>query len=103
VPVRCLGSVNVVWIADALSRGVDGILMAGCKFGEDYQCHFIKGSEQCNKRMDNVQETLKKLSLETERVEQIQVTAADYAQLPEMLDGFVERLKAIGPNPFKGF
>ncbi len=103
VPVRCLGSVNVVWIADALSRGVDGIVMAGCKFGEDYQCHFIKGSEQCNKRMDNVQETLKKLSLEMERVEQIQVTAADYANLPAMLDGFVERLKAIGPNPFKGF
>src|SRR5512135_3019833 len=83
VPVRCLGSVNVVWIADALSRGVDGILMAGCKFGEDYQCHFIKGSEQCNKRMDNVQETLQRLSLEKERVQQIQVTAADYAQLPE--------------------
>jgi quinone-modifying oxidoreductase subunit QmoB len=57
VPVRCLGSVNVVWIADALSRGVDGILMAGCKFGEDYKCHFIKGSEQCNKRMDNVQDS----------------------------------------------
>jgi hypothetical protein len=31
------------------------------------------------------------------------VTAADYAQLPAMLDGFVERLKAMGPNPFKGF
>ncbi|MGA2192320.1 MAG: hydrogenase iron-sulfur subunit [Nitrospirota bacterium] len=103
VPVRCLGSVNVVWIADALSKGVDGILMAGCKFGEDYQCHFIKGSEQCNKRMDNVQETLQRLSLEKERVEQIQVTAADYAKLPEMLEGFVQRIKSMGPNPFKGF
>lgn len=103
VPVRCLGSVNVVWIADALSRGVDGILMAGCKFGEDYQCHFIKGSEQCNKRMDNVQETLQRLSLEPERVEQIQVTASDYANLPAVLEGFVERIKSMGPNPFKGF
>ena len=26
IPVRCLGSVNVVWIADALSAGYDGIL-----------------------------------------------------------------------------
>ncbi len=103
VPVRCLGSVNVVWIADALSRGVDGIIMAGCKFGEDYQCHFIKGSEQCNKRMDNVQETLQRLSLEPERVQQIQVTASDYAQLPAMLDKIVEGIKSMGPNPFKGF
>jgi len=103
IPVRCLGSVNVVWIADALSRGVDGILMAGCKFGEDYQCHFIKGSEQCNKRMDNVQETLQRLSLEPERVQQIQVTVADYDKLPDMINKFVEGLKAMGPNPFKGF
>ncbi|HZD05113.1 MAG TPA: FAD-dependent oxidoreductase, partial [Longimicrobiales bacterium] len=43
VPVRCLGSVNVVWIADALSRGYDGILLVGCRSGEDYQCHFIRG------------------------------------------------------------
>ncbi len=103
IPVRCLGSVNVVWIADALSRGVDGIIMAGCKFGEDYQCHFIKGSEQCNKRMDNVQETLQRLSLEKERVQQIQVTASDYAQLPAILNNIVEGIKSMGPNPFKGF
>ncbi len=103
VPVRCLGSVNIVWIADALSKGVDGILLAGCKYGEDYQCHFIKGSEQCNKRMDNVGETLQKLMLEPERVKQIQVTVSDYAKLPEMMDGFVEEIKGMGPNPFKGF
>jgi quinone-modifying oxidoreductase subunit QmoB len=103
VPVRCLGSVNIVWIADALSRGVDGILLAGCKYGEDYQCHFIKGSEQCNKRMDNVQETLQKLMLERERVEQIAVTMADYKKLPDMIDKFVQSIHDMGPNPFKGF
>ena len=29
IPVRCLGSFNLVWIADALSRGIDGIMMYG--------------------------------------------------------------------------
>jgi len=29
IPVRCLGSVNVVFVADALARGFDGILMMG--------------------------------------------------------------------------
>jgi len=103
IPVRCLGSVNVVWIADALSRGIDGILLAGCKYGEDYQCHFIKGSEQCSKRMDNVQETLQRLSLEKERVQQLQVTVAEYDKLPELLNKTVEGIRAMGPNPFKGF
>ena len=56
--MRCLGSMNLVWIADALSKGIDGILLLGCKHGDDYQCHFIKGSELANIRMSKIQETL---------------------------------------------
>ena len=103
IPVRCLGSVNTIWIADAMSKGNDGVLLIGCKYGDDYQCHFVKGSELCNKRMDNVQETLQRLSLEPERVQQVQITASDYKDLPAILDKFVEGVKAMGPNPFKGF
>ncbi len=29
VPLRCLGSMNIVWIADALSRGIDGVTAHG--------------------------------------------------------------------------
>ena len=43
--MRCLGSMNIVWIADALSRGFDGVLLLGCRFGDDYECHFMRGSE----------------------------------------------------------
>ncbi len=28
-----------------LSKGVDGMILLGCKYGDDYQCHFAKGSE----------------------------------------------------------
>jgi quinone-modifying oxidoreductase subunit QmoB len=45
IPVRCLGSVNVVWIKDAMSAGMDGAILLGCQYGDDYQCHFVKGSE----------------------------------------------------------
>jgi|Deesub1362B_J571_1020462.scaffolds.fasta_scaffold01657_6 heterodisulfide reductase subunit A-like polyferredoxin/coenzyme F420-reducing hydrogenase delta subunit len=103
IPVRCLGSVNVVWIADALSRGIDGILLAGCKSGEDYQCHFIKGSELANRRMENVRETLDRLMLEPERVKLIELEISDYKKIPEILNDFVEELEKIGPNPYKGF
>jgi quinone-modifying oxidoreductase subunit QmoB len=103
IPVRCLGSVNVVFIADSLSRGIDGILLLGCKFGEDYQCHFIRGSELANRRMQNVQETLQRLFLEPERVKLLQVEISDWPKIPEILDSFVEEIKQIGPNPYKGF
>ncbi len=103
IPVRCLGSVNVVFIADALSRGIDGILMVGCKYGEDYQCHFIRGSELANRRMENVQETLQRLMLEPERVKLVELAISDFDKVPEIIDGFVEEIRQVGPNPYKGF
>ena len=59
IPLRCLGGMNLVWVADALSRGIDGILLLGCKFGENYQCHFIKGSELADYRLGKVGGDLK--------------------------------------------
>jgi quinone-modifying oxidoreductase subunit QmoB len=102
IPVRCLGSVNVVWIADALSKGFDGVLMLGCKYGVDYQCHFIRGSELANKRMENVQEKLKQLVLEPERVKLLTLSIDEYAKLPGIFNEFVEEVREIGPNPYKG-
>ena len=68
IPVRCLGSVNAIWITDALNSGYDGVMMMGCKKGDDYQCHFVKGSELADERMSKIDDTLKQLGLETERV-----------------------------------
>ena len=102
VPVRCLGSINLVWIADALSRGFDGIMMIGCKYGDDYQCHFIKGSELLSKRSENVQETLTRLMLEPERVQLEQLAMNEYDKIPKILDDFAEAIEDMGPNPFKG-
>jgi quinone-modifying oxidoreductase subunit QmoB len=103
IPLRCLGSLNIIWIADSLSKGIDGVLLLGCKHGEDYQCHFIKGSELANYRMTKIQETLDRLVLESERIRVEQVEISDYRRLPELLDEFLETIKEIGPNPYKGF
>jgi len=102
IPVRCLGSVNVVWIAEALSKGFDGILLIGCKFGEDYQCHFIKGSELASKRMENVRDKLKQLALEPERVKLLTLSLDEYMKLPAIFDDFLEEIKEVGLNPYKG-
>jgi quinone-modifying oxidoreductase subunit QmoB len=103
IPVRCLGSVNVVWIKDALSKGVDGILTIGCKFGDDYQCHFAKGSELLDVRMDKIGEALLSLALEKERVQQVQIAIDEYEKIPGIIGEFVETIQGVGPNPFKGF
>lgn len=103
IPVRCLGSVNAIWVADAMSKGIDGVMLLGCKYGDDYQCHFVKGSEICNRRKENIAETLKRLGVEPERVEQYQVAIDEYDKVPGMIDEFIEMVLRIGPNPFKGY
>lgn len=103
IPLRCLGGLNLVWIADALSRGVDGILLLGCKYGDDYQCHYVKGSQMANERLGKVQETLDRLMLEAERVEQVQLAINEWDKLPGILEEFSKKIEDIGDNPYKGF
>lgn len=103
IPVRCLGSVNMVWIKDAMSSGMDGVILLGCKYGDDYQCHFVKGSEIANKRMENIGDTLGTLGLEPERCTTRQVAITDYDKIPDIINEFVEEIIELGPNPFKGF
>ncbi|HEB71372.1 MAG TPA: FAD-dependent oxidoreductase [Nitrospirae bacterium] len=103
IQLRCLGSINLQWVADALSSGWDGIMMIGCKHGDDYQCHNIKGSAIAEERTGKVQETLDRLMLESDRIRVESLAINDYHRIPELIDGFVEEIGNMEPNPYKGF
>lgn len=103
IPVRCLGSVNTVWITDALNGGWDGVMMMGCKHGDEYQCHFVKGSELANTRMSKIGDTLKGLGLETERVQTYEVAISDIQRVPQLINDYAAKIKEIGMSPMKGF
>ena len=92
---------NLVFIAEAMNKGIDGVLLIGCKHGENYQCHFVKGSELCSIRLSKVQETLDRLQLESGRVQMVQLSINEYDQLPKIVDEFIEEVKGFGPNPFR--
>lgn len=102
IPVRCIGTVNPVWISDALSHGFDGILLIGCKPGENYQCHYIHGSELVETRGENMQKTLKTMMMEPERIRTEFLEINEYYRIPEIVNGFLEEIETMGPNPFKG-
>ncbi len=103
IPIRCLGSMNVIWIKDALSQGMDGVFLLGCRHGDDYQCHFVKGSELADIRMKKIGDALTSLALEEERVAQFEIAIDEYHKIPKIVNDFVEMIEDLGPNPFKGF
>jgi len=77
--------------------------LLGCKYGDDYQCHFVKGSEIANKRMENIGDTLSTLGLEPERCQSEQIAITEYDKVADVINAFVEEIIELGPNPFKGF
>src|SRR5688500_6356655 len=101
VPLRCLGSLNLAVVADALSSGIDGIMLMGCRSGDDYQCHFIQGSALASRRLENLVETLQRLSIEPERVVPVEIEISEYDRIPEMVGGFVDTIRKLGANPYK--
>ena len=103
IPVRCLGSVNTIWINDALSSGYDGVMMLGCKHGDDYQCHFVKGSELASVRMSKIGDTLKQMGLEEERVATFEVAITDIERVPQLINDYAAKIQEIGMSPLKGF
>ncbi|MDJ0870725.1 MAG: FAD-dependent oxidoreductase [Gammaproteobacteria bacterium] len=101
IPVRCLGSVNTIWVTDALNSGYDGVVLLGCRQGENYQCHFVKGSEMAHYRMGKIGDTLRSLQLETERVETYEVAITDIQRAPQLINDMAATIERIGMSPYK--
>jgi quinone-modifying oxidoreductase subunit QmoB len=101
VPVRCLGSVSLSWVTDALNNGYDGIVMMGCRRDDDYQCHFVRGSAMAAERMSKVGDTLDSLNLEPERVELYEVAITDIHRAPQLINDMAATVEKVGLSPFK--
>ena len=101
IPVRCLGSVNTIWVTDALNSGFDGVVLMGCQKGENYQCHFVKGSEMAHDRMRKIDDTLEQLNLEPERVATHEVAITDIRRAPALIDAMADTIERIGLSPLK--
>ena len=101
IPVRCLGSVNTIWLTDALNSGYDGIVLMGCQKGDNYQCHFVKGSEIAHVRMSKIDDTLEQLNLEKERVATYEVAITDIERVPQLINDMAATVEQVGMSPFK--
>lgn len=96
--VPCAGTVNNAIIADALSFGIDGVLIAGCKDG---QCHYVRGNQLVEKRSGDLGDKLKNMMIEPERVFSVSIEVRDSKKYVQLLESYIKNLKAMGPNPFR--
>jgi len=76
-------------------------MLMGCRKGDNYQCHFVKGSELAHERMSKIDDTLEQLGLENERVATHEVAITDLHRAPELIDEMARTIEKIGLSPLK--
>jgi F420-non-reducing hydrogenase iron-sulfur subunit len=98
IRVMCSGRVDPVFVLEALRKGADGVLVAGCHPGD---CHYQSGNYKANRRMKLLKKLLEELNINPKRVRFEYISASEGAKFASVATEFVDELKKIGPNPLK--
>jgi len=96
IRVMCSGRVDPAFVLEALRKGVDGVLIAGCHPGD---CHYQSGNYKTNRRVKLVKKLLEELGIDPKRVRFEYVSASEGQKFASVVTEFVEDIKKIGPNP----
>ena len=98
ISVMCSGRVDPVFVLEALKKGADGVLVAGCHPGD---CHYVSGNYKANRRMKLLKKLLDELAINPKRVRFEYISASEGAKFASVATEFVDELKKMGPNPLK--
>ncbi|MGD0951866.1 MAG: CoB-CoM heterodisulfide reductase HdrA2 [Methanotrichaceae archaeon] len=94
IRVMCAGRVDPSFILEALQRGADGVLVAGCRLGE---CHYVKGNYQALQRVEVLKGVLEKIGINPGRVKIVWCAASEGDIFAKDIKQFVQELKEMGP------
>jgi F420-non-reducing hydrogenase iron-sulfur subunit len=98
IRVMCSGRVDPVFVLEALRKGADGVLVAGCHPGD---CHYQSGNYKANRRMKLLKKLLEDMAIDPGRVRFEYISASEGAKFASVATEFVDELKKMGPNPLK--
>ena len=79
IRVMCSGRVDPVFVLDAIKEGIDGVLVAGCHFGD---CHYQSGNYKTNRKIKLIKKLLIELNIEPERVRFEYISASEGRSSP---------------------
>jgi F420-non-reducing hydrogenase iron-sulfur subunit len=98
IRVMCSGRVDTVFVLEALKKGADGVLIAGCHPGD---CHYQSGNYKANRRMKLLKKLLDEMGIESARVRFEYISASEGQKFASVVTEFVDELKRLGPSHIK--
>ena len=96
IRVMCSGRVDPAFVLEALRKGVDGVLIAGCHPGD---CHYQSGNYKTNRKIKLLKKLLDELGIDPQRVRFEYVSASEGQKFATVVTEFVAEIKKLGPNP----
>jgi F420-non-reducing hydrogenase iron-sulfur subunit len=96
IRVMCSGRVEPAFVLEALRKGVDGVLIAGCHPGD---CHYQSGNYKTNRRVKLLKKLLEELGIDPRRIRFEYVSASEGQKFASVVTEFVAEIKKLGPNP----
>ncbi len=98
IRVMCSARVDPVFVLKAFASGVDGVLVAGCHFGD---CHYLTGNYKAKKRIEKLRSLLNELGIEEKRLRLEWISASEGEKFAKVVKEFTEEIKKLGPSPLK--
>jgi len=90
----CTGRVDPALVAKAFKKGIDGLMVVGCYFGD---CHYITGNHQAKAKMDMTRKLFKFIGLNEERLAFRQCSSGEASVFVELVSEFDQKIRSIGP------
>ncbi len=97
IRVLCTGRVDPAHVLEAFKRGADGVLVAGCHFGD---CHFVSGNYKTSRKVALLKRMLEQLGVEPERLKFTTISSGEAERFVETVKEMTEDLRRLGPSPF---
>ncbi|GBE56598.1 methyl-viologen-reducing hydrogenase, delta subunit [archaeon BMS3Bbin16] len=98
IRVMCSGMVHPNLVMNALTKGADGVLIAGCHPGD---CHYGGGNLKAEERANAIMLMLEDFGLEPERFRLEWISTSEGNKFAKVVSEMVADLKKLGPSPYK--
>jgi coenzyme F420-reducing hydrogenase delta subunit len=94
IKLPCTGRIDPVMILKAFEKGADGVLVSGCHPGD---CHYNAGNFHARRRWIMFHKLLDFVGIDENRLHFSWVSASEGKKFVDVINGFVNKVKAKGP------
>lgn len=90
----CTGRVDPAIVARAFRKGLDGLMIVGCYFGD---CHYVSGNYQAKAKIEMTRKLFRRIGVNEERLAFRQCSSGEATVFVRLVTEFAAKIRELGP------